>query len=72
YWSRDSSGQSVISLEEQKEMGLPGITVDEELTFQHWSEEAYDCLRKYQELRGFDPSTTDFARSLGLPILDVI
>ncbi|KAK1220089.1 hypothetical protein PQX77_017169 [Marasmius sp. AFHP31] len=30
-----------------------------------WSNDAYDSLRQYQILRGFDPSTADFARSLG-------
>ncbi|KAF9260923.1 hypothetical protein L218DRAFT_1002240 [Marasmius fiardii PR-910] len=71
-WSQDPTGKSIIPPAEQKALGLPYVAVWELHACCIWSEEAYDCIRKYQELNGFDPSTTDFARSLGLPILEVI
>ncbi|KAK7060739.1 hypothetical protein VNI00_000471 [Paramarasmius palmivorus] len=30
----------------------------------------YDAIHKWQVAKGFDPSTPDFARSLGYPILE--
>jgi hypothetical protein len=72
YWSQDPSGQSIISPEEQKILGLPEIILEERTWFNSWSEEAYDYIRKYQEIKGFNPNTTDFARSMGVPILEVV
>jgi hypothetical protein len=72
YWSQDPSGQSIIFLEEQKILGLPEITLDLQVESGSWFEEAYDCIRKYQEIKGFNPNTADFARSMGLPILEVV
>lgn len=53
-------------------LGLPEITLEERMWFRSWSEEAYDYVRKYQELKGFDPDTTDFARSMEAPILELV
>ncbi|KAK1219299.1 hypothetical protein PQX77_017988 [Marasmius sp. AFHP31] len=66
FWSFDEDGQSPLSHNLCLDFGLP-TTFD---TYQvsesySWSNDAYDSLRQYQLLRGFDPSTTDFARSLG-------
>ncbi|KAK1215323.1 hypothetical protein PQX77_022070 [Marasmius sp. AFHP31] len=66
FWSFDEDGQSPLSHNLCLDFGLP-TTFD---TYQvsesySWSNDAYDSLRQYQILRGFDPSTTDFARSLG-------
>jgi hypothetical protein len=72
YWSQDPSGQSIISPEEQKILGLPEITLEEKMKLNSWPEEAYDYIRQYQEIKGFNPDTTDFARSMGLPILEVV
>ncbi|KAF9260924.1 hypothetical protein L218DRAFT_841226, partial [Marasmius fiardii PR-910] len=73
-WSRDPSGQSVFSLEEEEMIGLPEISLEgkgDHVQFSTWSKEVYDFIKKYQELKGFDPSTSQFARSLGLPILEI-
>ncbi|KAK1220086.1 hypothetical protein PQX77_017166 [Marasmius sp. AFHP31] len=66
FWSFDEDGQSPLSCNLCQDFGLP-ITFD---TYQvselySWPNNAYDSLSQYQLLRGFDPSTADFARSLG-------
>ncbi|KAL0566181.1 hypothetical protein V5O48_015836 [Marasmius crinis-equi] len=37
-----------------------------------WDKKAYKAIREYQVARGFDPTTSDFARHLGYPIYKVV
>ncbi|KAL0562981.1 hypothetical protein V5O48_019097, partial [Marasmius crinis-equi] len=69
YWSSDEDGQLRFSADKCNHLGLP-VTLD--LTFDKryvysWSNDVYKMMRQYQVARGFDPNTTDFARSLGYP-----
>ncbi|KAL0574291.1 hypothetical protein V5O48_007667 [Marasmius crinis-equi] len=70
-WSFDLDGRIPISKDLCRYLGLPV-----RLRPNHWeySGEAstYQRLRDYQAARGFDPTTTDFARQLGYPIYDVV
>ncbi|KAK1219585.1 hypothetical protein PQX77_017681 [Marasmius sp. AFHP31] len=66
FWSFDEDGHSSLSHNLCLDFGLPTTfsiyQVSESFS---WSNDAYDSLRQYQLLRGFDPSTADFTRSLG-------
>ncbi|KAK1234075.1 hypothetical protein PQX77_002729 [Marasmius sp. AFHP31] len=65
YWSFHKDGRSPLSPDTCRSLGLPI-----KLGYYHsffatsWSNEDYQRLHQYQLLRGFDPSTTDFARHL--------
>ncbi|KAK1234220.1 hypothetical protein PQX77_002580, partial [Marasmius sp. AFHP31] len=66
FWSFDEDGQCPLSDDLCLGLGLPMTFSISQFSSSHsWSNDAYDSLRQYQILRGFDPSTTDFARSLG-------
>ncbi|KAK1234471.1 hypothetical protein PQX77_002325 [Marasmius sp. AFHP31] len=66
FWSFDEDGQSPFSHNLCLDLGLPTtFTIYQSFHSSSWSNDAYDSLSQYQILRGFDPSTTDFARSLG-------
>ncbi|KAJ8079978.1 hypothetical protein PM082_016804 [Marasmius tenuissimus] len=73
YWSLDPTGDSKMPEAQRIALGLPCFYAS---TFRkprlvHWKAEAYDLVRKWQEAKGFDPTTTDFARSMGYPILEI-
>ncbi|KAK1219191.1 hypothetical protein PQX77_018101 [Marasmius sp. AFHP31] len=38
----------------------------------YWKAEIYDLVRQWQVAKGFDPTTTDFARSMGHPIVEIL
>ncbi|KAK1220087.1 hypothetical protein PQX77_017167 [Marasmius sp. AFHP31] len=66
FWSFDEDGHSPLSDDLCLDFGLPTtFNISQLSESSSWSNDAYDSLRQYQILRGFDPSTTDFARSLG-------
>ncbi|KAK1221226.1 hypothetical protein PQX77_015968 [Marasmius sp. AFHP31] len=65
FWSFDEEGHSPLSDDLCQDFGLPTtLRIYQHFYSYSWSNDAYDFLRQYQLLRGFDPSTTDFARSL--------
>ncbi|KAK1223473.1 hypothetical protein PQX77_013653 [Marasmius sp. AFHP31] len=66
FWSFDEDGHSLLSHNLCHTFGLPTTFSIHHQFFRSWSwsNNAYDSLRQYQILRGFDPSTADFARSL--------
>ncbi|KAK1222633.1 hypothetical protein PQX77_014512, partial [Marasmius sp. AFHP31] len=66
FWSFDEDGQSPLSHNLCLDLGLPTTFGISQFSWScSWSSDAYGSLPQYQLLRGFDPSTTDFARSLG-------
>ncbi|KAK1215697.1 hypothetical protein PQX77_021702 [Marasmius sp. AFHP31] len=66
FWSFDGDGQSPLSHNLCLDFGLPTtFRISQFSRSYSWSNHAYNSLRQYQLPRGFDPSTTDFARSLG-------
>ncbi|KAK1219298.1 hypothetical protein PQX77_017987 [Marasmius sp. AFHP31] len=66
FWSFDEDGHSPLSRNLCLDFGLPTTFGISQFSWScSWSSDAYDSLRQYQILRGFDPSTADFAQSLG-------
>ncbi|KAL0571203.1 hypothetical protein V5O48_008453 [Marasmius crinis-equi] len=70
-WSFDPDGNSILSPEQSRALGLPSFTRDVLFPSACWKPEVYDLIRLWQKAKGFDPTTTDFARSMGYPILEV-
>ncbi|KAJ8079961.1 hypothetical protein PM082_016786 [Marasmius tenuissimus] len=72
YWSLDPNGDTVmpemqriaLALPSFHQYVLPGVVC--------WKPEVYDLVRQWQEAKGFDPATTDFARSMGYPIVEIL
>ncbi|KAK1225138.1 hypothetical protein PQX77_011920 [Marasmius sp. AFHP31] len=66
HWSFHEDGCSPLSPDTCFSLGLP---IELEYNYSchalSWSNEDYQRLHQYQVLRGFDPSTTDFARHIG-------
>ncbi|KAF9255287.1 hypothetical protein L218DRAFT_1008747 [Marasmius fiardii PR-910] len=72
YWSTDPNGHSAMTDEERVALGLPRYVPKVETYMRTWSLKDYDFIRELQGAKGFDPTTTDFARSLGYPILEIL
>ncbi|KAK7041748.1 hypothetical protein VNI00_009037 [Paramarasmius palmivorus] len=73
YWSSDEAGEKRIPYHECIRMGLPRLVPGPiRLSLRSWPKDAYDSIYQYQLARGFDPSTTRFAETLGLPIYDPV
>uniref|UniRef100_A0A0W0FLK2 Uncharacterized protein n=1 Tax=Moniliophthora roreri TaxID=221103 RepID=A0A0W0FLK2_MONRR len=68
FWSFDPSGRERMSEGTRLSLGLPCFAT--EVKYHHSCDLAiYKVIEKIQLFHGFDPKTTDFARSLGYPLL---
>ncbi|KAF9254110.1 hypothetical protein L218DRAFT_832061, partial [Marasmius fiardii PR-910] len=65
YWSSDPSGHSEMTERDCEAAGLPSYLLKVMGNTQTWSPKAYDIMRELQEVKGYDPSTNDFARAMG-------
>ncbi|KAK7056664.1 hypothetical protein VNI00_002381 [Paramarasmius palmivorus] len=73
FWSFDETGQTCLSDDECEEWGIPKL----ELScwgphLLRWPAEVYQALHDWQVVQGFDPTTADFARHLGIPELEIL
>ncbi|KAK1234277.1 hypothetical protein PQX77_002523 [Marasmius sp. AFHP31] len=67
FWSFHEGGRHPLSTEVCNNLGLP-IALQIAKGSPHstsWSTKHFKLIHRYQLLRGFDPTTTDFARHLG-------
>ncbi|KAL0578378.1 hypothetical protein V5O48_003599 [Marasmius crinis-equi] len=64
FWSFEEDGRIPIPDDLRKYLGLPTKLLPEFKTFP-FQTKAYKAMRDYQILRGFDPTTADFARHCG-------
>jgi hypothetical protein len=69
FWSYDENGATQISEYTRRCLGLPKLTLKPHVFLHSWSKYVYDAIHTWQVARGFDPTTSDFARSLGYSIL---
>ncbi|KAF9254905.1 hypothetical protein L218DRAFT_847720, partial [Marasmius fiardii PR-910] len=73
FWSHDPSGHDSLSPHMCRYLGLPiNLSVTLDYCQNSWPTKFYKALHNYQVARGFDPTTTDFAQSLGHPIFEII
>ncbi|ESK81324.1 hypothetical protein Moror_12109 [Moniliophthora roreri MCA 2997] len=71
FWSFDETGQSRLSEEECERWSLPVLVPNtgylDQVELYSWPTHVYTALRDWQKARGFDPTTSDWARSRGHP-----
>ncbi|KAK1230809.1 hypothetical protein PQX77_006081 [Marasmius sp. AFHP31] len=72
YWSVDPDGNSRMSKAHYMTLGLPCFRNFANQPHVGWKAEIYDLVRQWQEAKGFDPTTTVFARSMGYPIVEIL
>ncbi|KAK1221652.1 hypothetical protein PQX77_015535 [Marasmius sp. AFHP31] len=65
FWSFHEHGQHRLSPESCLDFGLPIEFELQNPSLQSWKNKPYKLIHQYQQLRGFDPTTTDFAQHLG-------
>ncbi|KAG7097889.1 hypothetical protein E1B28_005202 [Marasmius oreades] len=73
-WSYDENGEIPIPRHQCEDLGLPtelSMNSIESVAYR-WPSETYKPIHKWQIARGFDPTTTDFARYLEYPIYEVM
>ncbi|ESK89794.1 hypothetical protein Moror_16807 [Moniliophthora roreri MCA 2997] len=73
FWSLDENGENRIQEVVCKRLRLPVLNLyTTKLNLRSWPKYVYDAVQAWQVTRGFDPTTTDFACSLGLPIFELV
>ncbi|KAL0068189.1 hypothetical protein AAF712_004849 [Marasmius tenuissimus] len=71
YWSLDSAGRVALSDTECSALGLPLLLPSCDLKYRTFQPEVYDFVGRFLEAKGFNPTSTDFAESLGYPKLPI-
>ncbi|ESK92474.1 hypothetical protein Moror_4511 [Moniliophthora roreri MCA 2997] len=71
YWSLDAYGTQEMTESHRISLGLPSFTIRMSVYHESWDKRTYDAIHDVQAQQGFDPKTADFARTIGLPILEV-
>ncbi|KAK1221178.1 hypothetical protein PQX77_016015 [Marasmius sp. AFHP31] len=69
YYSHNPKGGSSITKEECISLGLPPLISNVEADYLQWDNNAYDFMEKWQKAKGYDYTTADYAKSLGIPDL---
>ncbi|KAG7088007.1 hypothetical protein E1B28_012046 [Marasmius oreades] len=72
YYSLDPDGKSVMTESQCLSLQLPFIVPNVVVDAYTWNAGVYDLISAWQEKKGFDPTTINFAHSLGYPIMEVI
>jgi hypothetical protein len=75
FWSLDENGRSEMTEEECRRWGVPELDANGwyyDRDMYTWPSHVYPAIRNWQVARGFDPTTADFARSLGLPEWEIL
>ncbi|KAG7087968.1 hypothetical protein E1B28_012009 [Marasmius oreades] len=72
YYSSDPNGKSAMTESQCLSCRLPPIVPDVMIDGYCWNSDVYNLILAWQEKKGFDPTTMEFARSLGYPIMEVI
>ncbi|KAK1221181.1 hypothetical protein PQX77_016018 [Marasmius sp. AFHP31] len=72
YYSYDPEGGSAITEQERIALGLRSYTSEVQIRYVYWEADAYDFMEQWQEAKGFDYSTPDYAESLGIRIYEGI
>ncbi|KAI3611659.1 hypothetical protein WG66_007776 [Moniliophthora roreri] len=76
FWSFDKTGQSRLSEEECEWWGLPVLVLSTRhpirVELYSWPTHIYTALQDWQKARGFDPTTSDWARSRGYLELEIV
>ncbi|KAK1218199.1 hypothetical protein PQX77_019122 [Marasmius sp. AFHP31] len=69
YYSYNPEGGSAITEEECISLGLPPLLRKAHAYYLQWDNSTYDFMEEWQKAKGFDYTTADYAKSLGIPDL---
>ncbi|THV02278.1 hypothetical protein K435DRAFT_836502 [Dendrothele bispora CBS 962.96] len=72
YWSFDPDGSWPLSKRVTETLGLPEFLPKSYLWQQDFADYQYEATKKFQVFRGYNPSTQEFAKRHGLPLVDII
>ncbi|KAJ7142252.1 hypothetical protein C8R44DRAFT_760419 [Mycena epipterygia] len=68
YWAIDPTGADRLSAEDAERLGFPELSFSAHVWESSWDESVYAGLRKFHAGKGFDPTSQDLARHLGVPL----
>ncbi|THV02275.1 hypothetical protein K435DRAFT_963182 [Dendrothele bispora CBS 962.96] len=71
YWSLDPDGSCPLSKRVTETLGLPEFLPRSELWQQDFADYQYEATKEFQIFRGYNPSTQEFAKRHGLPLVDI-
>ncbi|KAF9256370.1 hypothetical protein L218DRAFT_1026474, partial [Marasmius fiardii PR-910] len=75
FWSHNENGEVQLSKEECKYLGLSTklyVNARKKKSHFTYTTKMYKNIHKWQDLRGFDPNTTDFTRYFGYPVYEAV
>ncbi|KAK7049836.1 hypothetical protein VNI00_005266 [Paramarasmius palmivorus] len=78
FWSLDMNGQTRMmdKVTDRTKWRFPKLHSyfrrDQRVALQSWPNSTYNAIRDWQKAQGFDPSTSDWARSMDFPEMDII
>uniref|UniRef100_A0A0W0FFL4 Uncharacterized protein n=1 Tax=Moniliophthora roreri TaxID=221103 RepID=A0A0W0FFL4_MONRR len=73
FWSFNETGQSQMSEEECEQWGLPVLTFNTGYPrLRSWPTHVYTALQDWQKAQGFNPTTSEWAQSMGYPEFEII
>ncbi|KAK7452718.1 hypothetical protein VKT23_012119 [Stygiomarasmius scandens] len=72
YWSFDPAGGHRIPSWVAEALGFPELAQLIWYRPSIFEDYQYEATRQFQELRGYDPLTQEFARKHGLPLIDIV
>ncbi|ESK87487.1 hypothetical protein Moror_11592 [Moniliophthora roreri MCA 2997] len=72
FWSLVPSGHEEMSESTRVSLGLKSYKTEIHIRRGSWSFETYRVLERFQHFKRFDPKTTDYAHSLGYPLMQVV
>ncbi|KAF9266035.1 hypothetical protein L218DRAFT_130597 [Marasmius fiardii PR-910] len=72
-WSFHETGVTPLSYDMCKYLGLPFKLLPTMYSFEtSWPTKTYKTIHEYQNAKGFDPKTRDFAQSLGYSVFEIL
>ncbi|THU97291.1 hypothetical protein K435DRAFT_796595 [Dendrothele bispora CBS 962.96] len=72
YWSFNPDGSCPLSKRVTEALGLPEFLPRAQLVLERFADYQYEATKQFQLFRGYNPSTQEFAKRHGLPLLDII
>uniref|UniRef100_A0A0W0FBX3 Uncharacterized protein n=1 Tax=Moniliophthora roreri TaxID=221103 RepID=A0A0W0FBX3_MONRR len=72
FWSLVPSGHDKMSESTRVSLGLSSYKTQIDIRRRSWSFETYGVLERFQHFKRFDSKTTDYARSLSYPLMQVV
>ncbi|THU93290.1 hypothetical protein K435DRAFT_670529, partial [Dendrothele bispora CBS 962.96] len=72
YWSFNPDGSCPLSKRVTEALGLPELIPEARVWPYKFQDYQYEATKQFQLFRGYNPSTQEFAKRHGLPLVDII